>query len=66
MAEDAPEEIEGIIFIPCIFPKEEMEKTGVAAPTVENFHVPKRSRRDNSWPPKYKPRYLNVFYSPSR
>ena len=66
MAEDAPEEIDGIIPIPCIFPKEEVEKIVVTAPTVENFPVPKRSRRDSSWLPKSKPRNLRVFYPPSR
>ena len=52
MAEDAPEAIDGIIPIPCISLKDEVEKTGAAAPTVENFPVPRRPLRNSPWLPK--------------
>ena len=49
MADDAPEGIDGIIPIPCISLKEEVEKIDAAAPTVANFPVPKKSHSGNSW-----------------
>jgi hypothetical protein len=47
MVEDAPEEIDGIIPIPCISLKEGVEKIGAMAQTVDNFPAPKRSLRNS-------------------